>query len=230
MGRLRQDACDSVLGACALADLGLRPGCGGPSSPPGPSGQHWPVCGRGRGGRVGAQPRHREVGMWASSPIDVLSWAPLLEGKINHCPLWGEEGAEQSRLWLGLETLLRRPGSIVPGSMGLRSRPALRPNEVEGAFHPPRRPQPRDGPGHSGAGRGARRRAAASMLASSGPFCALLGGRGPGRSRGRPSGPTARGREAPSGLSLPHRRPSQCCHPALPTARSSCWWSLGSPA
>lgn len=42
---------------------------------------------------MGAWPRLCEVRIWASSPIYVLSWAPLLEGKINHCPLRGEEGA-----------------------------------------------------------------------------------------------------------------------------------------
>ena len=74
---------------------------------------------------MGARPRLCEVGMWASGPIYVLPWAPLLEGKINHCPLWGEEGAEQSGLWLGQA----EPGppagsvSIVGGSVGLRLRP-----------------------------------------------------------------------------------------------------------
>lgn len=74
---------------------------------------------------MGARPRLCELGMWASGPIYVLSWAPLLEGKINHCLLWGEEGAEQSGLWLG-QAELGLPAasvSIVGGSVGPRLPP-----------------------------------------------------------------------------------------------------------
>lgn len=64
---------------------------------------------------MGARPRLCEVdvGQW---PTYVLSWAPLLEGKINHCPLCREEGAKKVALGWPWKRCL--PGSI---SIALRS-------------------------------------------------------------------------------------------------------------
>lgn len=51
------------------------------------------------------------VGWQASLPVHI--WAPLLQGKMNRCPLQGRGCREQSRLWLA-------PLSFVRESVGLR--------------------------------------------------------------------------------------------------------------
>lgn len=78
------------------------------------------MCSPGRGGLSGAWPRLCEVdvGQW---PTYVLSWAPLLEGKINHCPLCGEEGAKKVALGWAWKRCLPGSISVAPGSMAPES-------------------------------------------------------------------------------------------------------------
>lgn len=76
--------------ACALADLGLWPGRRGPSPPPlqAAAGQ------RAAPAEVGVRELGPGAVRWGCRPAaPFMSRAPLLEEKINHCPLWGEEGA-----------------------------------------------------------------------------------------------------------------------------------------
>lgn len=79
----------------------------------------------GRGGLTGARPRLCKVDL-GQRPAYVLSWAPLLERKINHCPLCGEEGAKKVALGWTWNCCL--PGSVssASGSMGPQVLLALR--------------------------------------------------------------------------------------------------------
>ena len=79
----------------------------------------------GQGGLTGARPRLCEVDL-GQQPTYVLSSAPLLERKINHCPLCREEGAKKVALGWAWKCCL--PGSVssAPGSMGPRVLLALR--------------------------------------------------------------------------------------------------------
>lgn len=150
-----------------------------------------------------------------------MSRAPLLEEKINHCPLWGEEGAANKVAFSWAWKLLpRAPSSLCGNQWAFSPRPVPWGN----VGFSRQWPQPLawgsgTAYGVGGGGRQAVALQARTLAADLLAFCAFP-------VTTALAGP-ARGEQ---GVPRPQRCPIRCCRPTLPAICFSSWWSLGAPA